>query len=307
MHAGFFNHTPSSSTALEYNALAFSVTGLEQKAHSMVISTSGVSYNVWVNFDYANYVNLYLSSSSTTSSSDSSSTSGSGESTGAIVGGVVGGLVALAALGLAVFFFLKRRHRTHIPSHDIDDDDDRYGHPQSLAVPLPLASASDYNRDPAHTEYNPFNTSYADHDRSSSYIPRDVVSSLPSGAIVMTTIDPSSPTKCLPAGAAAPASSIHSDRTGSSVDQTDLRRTRQQALQAQMRAIQNEIAGRSRGEMDDLKAQVAAMREQMKTLQTQLQSPWAQGLSDEPPPGYTQAEGGLSGATSIKEEALDYG
>ncbi|KAF9041712.1 hypothetical protein BDZ89DRAFT_1156349 [Hymenopellis radicata] len=226
----------------------------------LVTSTSGVSYNVFADFDYASYTydedatasgtaTSTWTSSSSSSSSDSSSTSGSGSSTGAIIG-VVGGLFALAALGLAVFFFLKRRRRTRTLSHDDDDADGR-----------------------------PPMSRYGHHNHSQSV--------LPSRAIVMSAAAAASH-EGLPA---APASSIHSD---SAVDQTDLRRTRQQALQAQMRMIQNEIAGSSSErrdeEMDDLKAQIAAMREQMKTLQ---QSPLAQGLSDEPPPGYTPVEGGF--------------
>ncbi|KAF8077613.1 hypothetical protein FPV67DRAFT_1775019 [Lyophyllum atratum] len=54
--AGSFNHVPSTSTALEYNALSFSQTSLKNVDHKLVISTSGITdRNIFVNFDYAIY------------------------------------------------------------------------------------------------------------------------------------------------------------------------------------------------------------------------------------------------------------
>ncbi|KAF8922058.1 hypothetical protein CPB85DRAFT_18766 [Mucidula mucida] len=265
--AGLFTHTPSDiTTALEYNALAFSVAGLEQRAHSVLVSTSGVDYNVFVSFDYAVYTydedaaaSGTASSTSTSSSATSSSSHGHGSSssTGAIVGGVVGGLAAALGVGLAILFFLKRRRRYHNPNHEppMSRSSPYNDNAQSL---LPL---TEYNY-PAFTTPSSSSSEYTPM-RSSSYIPQDVVSSLPSGAIVMSAAASSS---SLPPGAAPPASPI------------DPRRTR---LQAQMRAIQNEMAQTPGGrdeEMDELKAQIAALRQQMNMLQ------WA---SDGPPPGYT--------------------
>lgn len=57
---GTFNHSPNTSTSapdFQFNqsALAFSKAGLKNVTHQMVISTSGLSEDVWVNFDYALY------------------------------------------------------------------------------------------------------------------------------------------------------------------------------------------------------------------------------------------------------------
>ncbi|KAJ3903873.1 hypothetical protein F5879DRAFT_802781 [Lentinula edodes] len=57
---GTFNHSPNTSTSapdFQFNqsALAFSKDGLKNITHQMVISTSGLSEDVWVNFDYALY------------------------------------------------------------------------------------------------------------------------------------------------------------------------------------------------------------------------------------------------------------
>ncbi|TFK62492.1 hypothetical protein BDN72DRAFT_386309 [Pluteus cervinus] len=81
----------------------------------------------------------------------------------------------------------------------------------------------------------------------------------------------------------------------------ELRELRQQELQRQMEVIQNELNGmkelergkstvrdeREVSEMDELKRQIDFMRQQIGVLQGQRQSLWAQGLADEPPPGYT--------------------
>jgi chromosome segregation ATPase len=40
-------------------------------------------------------------------------------------------------------------------------------------------------------------------------------------------------------------------------------------------------------DISQLKEQIRVMNQQMTLLRDQLQSPWAQGLSDDPPPGYT--------------------
>ncbi|THV03987.1 hypothetical protein K435DRAFT_714971 [Dendrothele bispora CBS 962.96] len=104
----------------------------------------------------------------------------------------------------------------------------------------------------------------------------------------------------------------------SSDSRAELRRMRQQelarqmeAIQREMKSLQHEAAGRHasvkrvatrrdhRGNEDDsdlgdededvskLKEQIRMMHQQITSLQGQLRSPWAQGLSNEPPPGYS--------------------
>lgn len=53
-------------------------------------------------------------------------------------------------------------------------------------------------------------------------------------------------------------------------------------------AAANEVEDREMN-MDEMTAQLRIMREQIDYLTAQQQSPWAQGLSDDPPPGYTTA------------------
>ncbi|TFK36368.1 hypothetical protein BDQ12DRAFT_580607, partial [Crucibulum laeve] len=54
--AGHFSHAPDlTTTDFQYNSLVFSKTGIQNGVHQLVISTSGVDFNVYVNFDYAIY------------------------------------------------------------------------------------------------------------------------------------------------------------------------------------------------------------------------------------------------------------
>ena len=53
---GSFSHWPNGSTPdFLFNYLAFSMAGMKDEMHQMIISTSDLSENVWVNFDYALY------------------------------------------------------------------------------------------------------------------------------------------------------------------------------------------------------------------------------------------------------------
>jgi len=97
-------------------------------------------------------------------------------------------------------------------------------------------------------------------------------------------------------------------------------RARQEDLDNQLRAVQNNIVqlvessgshGRSvslrrqtSGEdgmieeemimsVPDMQDVIRSMREQIRVLREQQQSAWAQGLSDDPPPGYTPMEVGI--------------
>jgi hypothetical protein len=56
--AGNFFHAPSSSYAFIYNALAFSRSNLQNANHTLNISTSGISHDVFINFDYAIYTSV---------------------------------------------------------------------------------------------------------------------------------------------------------------------------------------------------------------------------------------------------------
>ncbi|KAJ3512485.1 hypothetical protein NLJ89_g3492 [Agrocybe chaxingu] len=138
-----FQHAPDlTTTDIQFNSLVYSRTDMINAQHRLVISTSGVNTNVYVNFDYAIYTHdddapllpLPPAGSPTTSSSTTRTTgsvasqtrsqtnspsstavgANSGESStpiGPIVGGVVGGLAALALLIFGLLFCKRRRDR----------------------------------------------------------------------------------------------------------------------------------------------------------------------------------------------------
>lgn len=54
-----FEHIPDvTRDDIEYNQLGFSQTGLDNTNHTLVISVSGLTEQIWVNFDYAIYTQV---------------------------------------------------------------------------------------------------------------------------------------------------------------------------------------------------------------------------------------------------------
>ncbi|KAE9402050.1 hypothetical protein BT96DRAFT_1017864 [Gymnopus androsaceus JB14] len=380
--SGTFSHSPDSSAPdFQFNqsSLAFSKTGMKNATHQMIISTSGLSENVWVNFDYALYtfqegvaITSSGSHSSTASRSSTSSTpspssssspeagagaSSSSSHTGAIAGGVIAGLVAIGALIVAIFFCRRRQRRMHqLSSGDHEASTNNSGIPREInpfmlpaeqrPAPAPIETARTSRPSDAETSQN--QSHYAEssvgamssnEDHSPQYQSRSVISTLPSGRIVMSA---GTSRDYLPAtvlSAAYPSSGILDSRahflsgtsTSTSTDanppvpllapapntKAELRHRRQQELERQMRVIneeiedlRNEAAERAEGDyyyyyhffcyfsitdfpsygnldVVQMKEQIRAMSEQIAFLQSHQNSAWAQGLSDEPPPGYS--------------------
>ncbi|KAF9461463.1 hypothetical protein BDZ94DRAFT_1138207, partial [Collybia nuda] len=54
-HADSYRHDPDQTTLINYNVLAFSRTNLSNTNHTLNVSTGGVDYHVFLNFDYAIY------------------------------------------------------------------------------------------------------------------------------------------------------------------------------------------------------------------------------------------------------------
>ncbi|KAF9269680.1 hypothetical protein L218DRAFT_283529 [Marasmius fiardii PR-910] len=52
-----YSHLPTSQLGLEYNVEVFNATGLENKLHTLEISTGKLDHEVFMNFDYAMYTN----------------------------------------------------------------------------------------------------------------------------------------------------------------------------------------------------------------------------------------------------------
>ncbi|KIK61855.1 hypothetical protein GYMLUDRAFT_42271 [Collybiopsis luxurians FD-317 M1] len=319
-----FTHTPNSSDrAFLFNesALAFSKTGMKNISHQMVISTSGLNSNYYLNFDYALYTfqgatTTTLSSSvsptpsSSSSSLSSSSSSSSSTPIGAIVGGVVGGIATVAILA-AGLFYCRRRHK-RAEQYDREDILQR-------------------EIDPFILPARPANSAFIDSHPNPTTSSAGPISTFPSSTFPSGSINPTA------TSSEAGASSIPLPADAKDM----LRQQRQQELERQMQHIhdeiqylQNEAAERNSGtigshldtevgagagtgvdstsalssqssnavsrgksirsttgnrteDVSQLKAQIRAMSEHIAYLQEQQNSAWAQGLSDEPPPGYT--------------------
>ncbi|KAJ6604211.1 hypothetical protein DFH09DRAFT_1121977 [Mycena vulgaris] len=316
--AGTFAHTPTTSNDLEYNALVFSQTGLSNSSHSLVISTVG-SDDIYVNFDYAIYthedavaattagITATTSAASGAASSSASTSTTSSTPVGAIAGGVVGGIILLAAIA-GLFVFCRRRHRRmlledlteHKPAnyqetslqptadlisaapsvHRNTDLPNHYGSDAQSEV----GSSSRYGSEP----YAPY--------RPSTVYTHSVVSTSPGGPVMLSPgsysdreHEPLYP---------APGPGFPVPSTPGAQTKAELRRARQMELERQTQEIHEEMdqltreeeASRSTafsGADEDTRRRIREMEEQIKALQRQQGSPWAQGLTDEAPPGYT--------------------
>lgn len=160
-------------------------------------------------------------------------------------------------------------------------------------------------------------------DLTPQYQNRSVIHTLPSGRTVMTAgTSRDFPPLPLPVNAVPSVPPL----TPAPDTKAELRHRRQQELERQMRVINEEIedlrieaAERAEGrdapsvsppnvtsasetvvsrkstrkstrgieDVEQMKQQIRAMSEQIAFLQSQQNSAWAQGISDEPPPGYS--------------------
>lgn len=147
------------------------------------------------------------------------------------------------------------------------------------------------------------------HDRS-TLANHNIMATLPTGEIIMSahtagqnSISSSSSVRALPSIPLRTGATAADDQNTEAV-----RKARQMELVRQMRAVKQEMrdlktdltaetvrrpsvdSRRTRGEnveMEQMKEQMRVMKEQIEYLRAQQQSEWAQGLSDEPPPGYS--------------------
>ncbi|KAF8998270.1 hypothetical protein BDQ17DRAFT_1309300 [Cyathus striatus] len=346
--AGSFTRAPDlTSTDILFNQLVFSKTDIPNGIHQLVISTSGVNFDVFVNFDYAIYTHVdgvdaspsssSSSKASTTftriqsSTSKSSSSKASASSTASsaphndsklnsnaksrmvasIVGGVVGALVLIGAI-IGCFFCWKRRTRKRLvdPTWEIAGPvhQDMISGSNMVTVTTPfLASfnpdSSDHNT-ASEPEANSGNTSLASNQLLSSH-------SLASLNDVRDTQRDTTPYEL-------PSSSGHSFTVSDAISPTlgsssttsreQIRRARQSEIKRRLHVVNQEMnelrselstpntgAGRSEkartggddDEMSRMREQVQDLQSHIELLQSQQESAWAQGLSNDPPPGYT--------------------
>jgi len=182
--------------------------------------------------------------------------SGNHHNIGAIVGGAIGG-VAAVALVVAAFLFWRRRGET-----ELDSTGEVVAVVQSESKPS-LDSMRPHNADTVPT---PFGRDWQAIYHATHF-----------GQELSTNSNQQLPL---------------------SSKQEAARQQRQKELELQMRRLQDEMTSLGPGPGRGLSAvldpdraedarQIEMMKQQIALLQAQQQSSWAQGLTDEPPPGYT--------------------
>ncbi|KAF7296675.1 F-box domain-containing protein [Mycena chlorophos] len=219
---------------------------------------------------------------STTQSSVPSTSSSQSDT--ALIAGVTAAAIALALVVVVLLFVLRRhKHATRQPRVLLDDvDEDK---PQRVSV-----NSSAWELTPFRDARGVDTRSYTD------------VSSMSSANLVPPTT---------PFGAQSTWSQTSSLRTLSVVnydpDQppekplvlSKAAQMRQEQLRNQLEAVQAQLGALGRGDLEDreqsqagpstkLEEQNVALRLRVQELEAQMESKWANGLSDEPPPGYME-------------------
>ncbi|KAF8077620.1 hypothetical protein FPV67DRAFT_1462396 [Lyophyllum atratum] len=309
--AGSFQHTPSTSTEFQYNASVFTGENLANINHNLVISSSGLDRHVFMSFDYA----IYTVDEPSTSSAPSTSSVPTGTTTavpvpkakvavGAIAGGVAGGVTVLLAFFVALFFFCRRRRKRAVfvasekrPMAAPPSESSAGYRSNDSSVPFTIDGVPYYERSASGTRDR-----RAQPPRTSAFSGEIVLNPQPA----RPREDPSRP----------PRAYTHSLTSSSGLDpeaREELRRARQAEIDRQLRQLVREMRDLNKDRKLDATAsgntgghhhsssqtrreevEIAVMREQMQAMQEQIDylqgqqsSEWAQGLSDEPPPGYS--------------------
>ncbi|KAK7462976.1 hypothetical protein VKT23_007557 [Stygiomarasmius scandens] len=210
-----------------------------------------------------------------TGSSDFNQQSSGQSDTAVIVGSVVGSVVGLAILLLAGFFCLKRRKAVEETEHG------RHVEPLTLHVE-PFELKPEINLPVAPITTSPISSKHLD-QKSRSNQPNISTSSSPDGVYTQTITAPSLPQSVQP----SPTSPI--------TRSTTIRTERQMRLQTQADDLRDQVSqlgnvpGSTEVNMPDMQATVDRLVARIRMLEGQLNSDWAMGLSNDPPPTYTAA------------------
>ncbi|KAF5387048.1 hypothetical protein D9615_001533 [Tricholomella constricta] len=310
-HVGSFLHSPSSHhDRFQYNVAAYTGLNLPNIDHNLTISASGRDRHLYVSFDYAIYTADEPQTASiqpTTSIPPSmpSATTTVGQVV-PIAGGVSGGLTVLAA-SLALFFLCRRGRRGKV-----------------VMVTTPDAIQPALENPPSESLTNDSSPNgYRNVPSTDDGVPNDSESRDAGGQLTVTTVVPGE-TVLAPQRMGQQDDASRPTRTqqvytlrSTNLDpevREQLRRERQAELDQQLQNLLREMqelnkdrkleegtpgspssyAPLSPPQTRQREQEIAVMREQMQQmrahieyLQVQQNSEWAQGLSDEPPPGYS--------------------
>lgn len=296
-HAGSFHLPDMSTSKIQYNVTSFSRSGLANVTHQLVISTNDYPFNAFVSFDYAIYTaDVDDPSSIKTTSFGSSarlpqwvllasrSSSSSTGNVGVVVGSVLGGLALVIILvSLVLIRRISQRKRTKYRSvqnaTEHPSQDPRRGHVTATHISSEQLGAAG-----SMPRFGALHIETGSHSQSRSLSSTDNLDLPSSGGSLTPMRRHQEPSAHLP---------------GTS-NQEKLRIMRQREINDRLQLAQREMSSlasrqispsegsSSAGqEMASLREQVQELRDQIGDLQTQRNSDWALGLTDEQPPAYT--------------------
>lgn len=252
-----FNFIPYGSDTYTYNQTVYSKTNLSNSQHTLVMSTGGSQAGLLL-FDYVIYT---VDTSNTTTSSESSGGSSKTKSPniGAVVGGVVGGVALLVALALLTFFYRRKTTKRH---SEVDPPTREHREEGQFPADLVIPYAVD------DSDIQPTTTTYS-HSKSSRPSQHPTIFS------ALSSDPPTSPSN---------TALSHSTKALAEARQGDINR-RMEAVEQQIRTQAPRSGG---GEEEDWRTTAQHLRAEIGRLEVALQSQWAQGMSDQPPPEYLE-------------------
>ncbi|KAH8827301.1 hypothetical protein DL96DRAFT_1710436 [Flagelloscypha sp. PMI_526] len=289
---GNFHHVPSSSTDLQYDQAVFSKKGLGlKKNHTVQAVIANQAQSYWIGFDYAVVTDDDTPVETATPTANSSVNTKKSVPVGAIAGGVVGGVVVIAAI-VALIFFLRRRSRKN-----------------RRPGPLDLTGGDDLaDRQPAMSQNGLSTTAFLGHSAADTHSSQQP--SMGTSAYANSTSHHAAESVADGASSFYNPYSVASGPSASSEHSSGLARratvrdARQRELESQVAELRNQLQAVQAGagapgqnalskqreaeeaEKTNLRNQVAEMQNRIHHLEAAQSSPWAQGYSDEPPPGY---------------------
>ncbi|CAK5267832.1 unnamed protein product [Mycena citricolor] len=110
--SGTFSHSPSLSTDFQYNVSVYSVSGLPQATHQLVVASNNQTAGSLMLFDYARYTYDVDASAAPNSSQQTASAKSKPRQSSAIAAGISVPLLVLAVGGGCVYSYLARKRRS---------------------------------------------------------------------------------------------------------------------------------------------------------------------------------------------------
>ncbi|KAF8624118.1 hypothetical protein AX15_006027 [Amanita polypyramis BW_CC] len=305
-HAGYYSHQPDiNNNNLQYNVTVFNQSGLSNSPHKLVISTSGLPYDAYMNFDYAIYTADLPDTIAPTSGSSritsvvspaTTSSSHRNDLVGIVIGSVFGGLAFVVIV--CIVFLLRRLYKSrntdmrmaHPVLEDNDNEPPTGAHYEGLTNSISQAPWQ--------------NNSHSRSDNLGQWPTSHSSGSLPGNAL-LSGRSPSSPDYLSSPSSSTKLRGKYSPNARNVGNQDELRALRQMEINERIQNAQQQVnaltsrqsmspppneRGRSvetEQEMETMREQIRQLSHQIGNMQHERQSDWAMGLSDDAPPAYS--------------------